>query len=125
MNAMLRSSIYYACETYQNLKETEIRKLERIEEVFLRKLFKTRMGCPISQLYLEAGIIPGRFEIIKTRLLYLRYILGQPEESRLLRFVKAQLINPGNRDWVNTCKENLEYISLNTTFEEIKETSWG
>ena len=34
LNVMLRSSIFYACETYYNLKETEIRQLERIEEVF-------------------------------------------------------------------------------------------
>ena len=53
LNVMLRSSILYACETYYNLKETEIRQIERIEEGFLRKVSKTSTGCPISQLYLE------------------------------------------------------------------------
>ena len=37
---MLRSSILYAADTYYDLKETELRELERIEEVFLRKLMK-------------------------------------------------------------------------------------
>ena len=32
MNAILRSSVYYACETYYDLKEREIRSLESIEE---------------------------------------------------------------------------------------------
>ena len=63
---MLRSSILYACETYYNLKETEIRQIERIEEGFLRQLFKTPKGCPIAQLYLEAGYIPARFAIFQT-----------------------------------------------------------
>ena len=40
MNCMLRSSILYAADTYYDLKETELRELERIEEVFLRKLLK-------------------------------------------------------------------------------------
>ena len=62
MNAMLRSSIYYASETYYDLKENKIRKLERIEENFLRKLFKTTSGCPISMLYLETGLVPGRLK---------------------------------------------------------------
>ena len=53
LNVMLRSSILYACKTYYNLKEFEVRQLERIEENFLRKLFKTNRGCPIYQLYLE------------------------------------------------------------------------
>ena len=34
MNAILRSSIFYASETYYNMKEKEIRHLERIEESF-------------------------------------------------------------------------------------------
>ena len=32
MNVMLRSSILYACETYYNFKENELRHIERIEE---------------------------------------------------------------------------------------------
>jgi hypothetical protein len=50
LNVMLRSSILYACETYYNLKENEIRFLERIEESFMRHLLKTSKGCPIVQL---------------------------------------------------------------------------
>ena len=83
MKALLRSSILYACETYYDLKETEIRHIERIEEGFLRELLKTGKGCPIAQLYLEIGLEPARFEIMKIRLLYLKYILDQNEESKL------------------------------------------
>ena len=52
-----------ASETYYNLKETEIRKLERIEQTFLRQILKTGRGCPITQLYLETGHIPAMFAI--------------------------------------------------------------
>ena len=41
LNVMLRSSILYAAETYYDLKETQLRALLRIEENFLRQLFKT------------------------------------------------------------------------------------
>ena len=81
LNVMLRSSILYACETYYNLKESELRELERIEESFLRKMFKTSRGCPISQLYLEAGQVPARFQAKKNRLLFLQYILQEDPES--------------------------------------------
>ena len=91
MKCMLRSSILFACESYYNLKETEIRQLERIEEGFLRELLKTSQGCPITQLYLECGLIPARFEIFKTRLLYLKYILSQNQDSMLYKFFKIQL----------------------------------
>ena len=65
LKVMLRSSILYACETYYNLKETEIRQLEMIEEGFLRELIRTGKCCAISQLYTEVSLIPARFEIIK------------------------------------------------------------
>ena len=49
LNVILRSSILYACDTYYHLTETQGRLLERIEEGFLRKIFKTTTGCSINQ----------------------------------------------------------------------------
>ena len=94
LNAMLRSSILYASETYYGLSEYQTRQIERIEENFLRKLFKTSRGCPISQLYLEAGHIPERFQIMKNRLLFLKYILKQDSESLINKFLRLQLKTP-------------------------------
>ena len=94
LNVMLRSSILYACETYYNLKEFEVRQLERLEENFLRKLFKTTRGCPISQLYLEAGHTPARYEAKRMRLLFLKYILNEKSESMINKFLHLQFDQP-------------------------------
>ena len=83
MNSMLRGSILYACDMYYNLKETELRQIERIEEEFMRKVLQTSRGCPITQLYLEMGQYPARFEIQRMRCLYLKYVLNENEESLL------------------------------------------
>ena len=79
MNVMLRGSILYSIEMCYNLKEKELRQIERIEEEFMRKIFQTSRGCPITQLYLEYGQYPARFEIQKRRLLYLKYILNNQQ----------------------------------------------
>ena len=89
-NIILRSSILYASEAYYNLKEHEIRALEKIEEHYLRKLFQTTKGCPISQLYLEAGQYPARFEIIRRRLLFFKTILNENPDSLILKLSKPQ-----------------------------------
>jgi hypothetical protein len=122
LNIMLRSSILYACETYYNLKEIELRALERIEENFLRKLFKTSKGCPIAQLYLEAGHKPARFAIFRTRLLFLKTILHDPE-SLLCKFVQLQFANPSKGDWVSSCLEDLNYLEMKMSLDEIKSVS--
>ena len=105
MKALLRSSILYACETYYDLKETEVRQLERIEEGFLRELLKTGRGCPITQLYLEVGLIPARYEIIKICLLFLKYILDQNESSKIFIFFELQLKHSGKGDWTTHMHE--------------------
>ena len=62
MNAMLRSTILYASETYHNLKKNEVCQLERIEEGFMRQVLKTTKGCPISR---PGGIsMPDHFLIV-------------------------------------------------------------
>ena len=80
-NVMLRGSILYASETYYNLSEVQIRKLERIEEEYLRKILKTKKGCPISQMYLETGQWPARFQIMKSRIMFFKSILDEDQKS--------------------------------------------
>ena len=94
LNVMLRPSILYGCDMMYNLKEIEIRQIERIEESYLRKVLNTTRGCPIVQLYLEMGHTPARVEIQKSRLLFMHYILQQTEDSAINRFFKLQLEMP-------------------------------
>ena len=118
---MLRSNIIYACETYYGLTEYQIRQIERIEEQYLRKLFKTSKGCPIAQLYLESGNIPARFQIFKSRLLFLKYILEQDPKSLLNTFLTLQLKFPTRGDWASSCLQDLKYLEIELRIEEIKE----
>ena len=120
MLSMLRPSILYASETYYNLKETEIRHLERIEEDFLRKILKTGKGCPISQLYLELGVYPARFEIQKLRLLFLKYILDQNENSLVKQFFDLQINQPRKGDWASQIQSDLKQLNITESLEELK-----
>ena len=105
---------------YYNLKETEIRQIERIEEEYMRKVLKTRKSCPISSLYLALGQTPARFEIVKMRLLYLKYILEQPEESSISKILKLQVEKPKRGDWASSCQKDIKNLNLNLTFADIR-----
>ena len=120
LNVMLRSSILYASETYYNLKETELRQLERIEEGFLRKMFGTTKGCPIVQLYLESGHIPARSSIMKIRLSFLKCILNENPESMIYKFLKLQYQNPTKGDWASNCTTDLKLLEIDLSLEKIK-----
>ena len=120
LNAMLRPSILYAAETYYNLKESEVRQIERIEENFLRKVLKTSKGCPIVQLYLELGHTPARLEIQKMRVLFFQYILQENDESTLKKFFNLQLEKPTRKDWASTVLSDLKELQIDASFEEIR-----
>ena len=62
------------------------------------QVLKTLKGCPITELYLSEGQNPARFEIQTMRLLYLKYILLQDEESLISKFLQLQLEKPTKGD---------------------------
>jgi hypothetical protein len=123
LNIMLRSSILYAAETYYDLKETQLRALERIEEKSFRRLLKTSKGCPLAQLYLEIGHKPARFEVFCMHLLFLKNILHEAD-SRINTFIQLQLEYPTRGDWVSSCLTDLEYLNIKMSLEEIKKISF-
>ena len=114
MNVMIRSSILYASDMYYQLKENELRQLERIEESYLRQVLKTTKGCPINQLYLCLGQYPARFEIQKMRMLYLKYLLHEKQTSLLYKFFTLQLEQPTKGDWGSTCLNDLKELIYRT-----------
>ena len=123
MNTILRGSILYVSETYYNLTENQLRNIERIEEGYLRKVLKTSKGCPIVQLYLSMGQWPARFEIQKYRLLFLKTILEQEEDSMVSKFFKLQMEHPTKGDWVSRVMKDLSELGFSESLEEIKTMS--
>ena len=119
MLCMLRSSLLYSAETYYNLKENNLREIEKVEESFLRQLLDQTKGCPLTQLYLECGIYPARFEILKMRLLFLQYILKQDKESLIYRFFNLEAKHPTKGCWANQIKSDLQYTDIRLSYTEI------
>ena len=86
----------------------------------MRQVLKTSRGCPITQMYLELGQIPARFQIKKMRLLFLKDILNQRVESMISKVFQLQLEQPSKGDWPSSCLKDLEELQLAMSFEEKK-----
>ena len=119
-NSLLRRSILYSSETCYNLKEEELREYEKIEENYLRILTGSERGCPISQLYLETGQYPIRFEIFKMQILFYYYIINQKQSSTLYRFLEVQKKNIVKGDWYHMVQNKIKYISFQYTDQDMK-----
>jgi hypothetical protein len=54
------------------------------------------------------------------RLLYLKYILEQDEESTLKKFLMLQIREPNRGDWASTCADDLKELNITLSFEAIQ-----
>ena len=120
IEALLRSSILYASETMVNLKESEYRALEKIEESVLQKIFQTTRSCSRHLLYLESGMTPARFQVQRQALNLLQYIVQQPTHSLLYKVFEALEKHPTRNDWLTGAKKSLQAFEINLTVQEIK-----
>ena len=55
---------------------------------------------------------------MKMRLLFLKYILEQPEESKVRRMLKLQVDKPSPGDWAGTCLNDIKTLKLKLSLAE-------
>ena len=122
-NAYLISSILNSSEVWYGVTVTEYEQLESVDQMWVKNLFNCSSFVPIDLLYLEIGIWPIRFIIMKRRCLYLQQILQQEEKSLLFRFFIAQLKNPRHGDWASQVLSDLTQLEIHLDLEEIQNLS--
>ena len=120
-SSMLLSSLLLNSEAWVNISDKDIRSLEQADENFLNKV----LGCDPKTSnvfkYLELGIYPIRFEIMKRKVLFLKYILQQDKKSMMFKVFEATCENPVKKDFVKTCRKYLELLNINLSFDNITE----
>ena len=122
-NSILVNGMLFNSEVWYDLKETEIRILEQIDETFLRKLLNAHCKTPLEALYLELGCIPIRYIIKARRINYLHYLVKLKNDELLAKFFKAQLNFPEKNDWISTVKTDLEELGFDTEVTKLKAIS--
>ena len=92
---LLHSSIFVNgtltnMESWPKCSEARIIKFEKVEQNFMRKILKAHSKTAIAALYLELGIIPLRFQLMKRRVLYLHNIMMRDDNELTKKVVLLQ-----------------------------------
>ena len=122
-SSLLLSSLLLNSEAWVNITETEIRKLEKTDEMLLSKILGCEANTSNAFKYLELGVYPVRYEIMKRKILFLHYILQQEKSSMIYKVLQATRDNPTKNDFVKTCESYLSQLKINMTFEELSQMS--
>ena len=97
--------------------------MEQSDEIFLSKVLECEANTSNIAKYLELGVQPIRFEIMKRKILYLQYILKQDKNSMVFQVFEATCENMIKDDFVQTCIKYLETLDIQLSFKEIEEMS--
>ena len=119
-NSLVISSILSSSEVWYGVTTEELRQLEEVDEIWMRKLLDCSYNVPRDLLFLELEIVPIRFIVQMRRLLYLHHILQQKKDSLLYRFFMAQLGEPTPKDWVSQVLEDLEELEISFELDQIE-----
>ena len=74
--------------------EKDVRILEKCDEILLSKVLECEANTSNAIKYLDLGILPIRYEIMRRKLAFLQYLLQQDKESMIYKILKATNEDP-------------------------------
>ena len=105
------------------MSDSNIRSLEQTDTNLISKVLGSEANTSNIFKYLELGVYPVRFEIMKRKVLFLQYILKQEKESMMYKVFQATLDHPAKNDFVTTCLKYLKCLNITLSLDEISELS--
>ena len=93
------------------------------DEILLTKILDCDGKTSNANKYFELGSVPVRFERIKRKFGFLKYILKQDKTSMMSQVLKATCDNSVKNEFVYRCKKYLETLKTNISFDEIETMS--
>ena len=122
-DSMLVGTLLSCSEVWYGVTEDDLSRLEQADKGFWCSLVEIARTVPYELVCLELGVLPLRFIIMRRRLVYLQHVLKENETSLIKSFLITQMKSLKRKDWGKTVLENLKYLEIKNTFEEIKEMS--
>ena len=117
--SLFLSSLLLNSEAWVNYNDKDVRILEQCDEILMSKILSSDSNTSNAFKYLELGIVPVRFEIMKRKIGFLQYILKQEKDSMVYQVLQATSEKSVKNDFVFRCKKYLEILKINLSFEEI------
>ena len=123
-DTMLISKMIYSSEIWYNITKQQYRKLEEIDEMFMRKLLDVPSSAPRISLYIECGKTNIQLIIMMRRMLYYWHIVNMNSNELVFRFYTAQTLRSVKHDWVlQIAKDKADLGMMNMSDEDVRKIS--
>ena len=95
----------------------------KFEQLATTRILESETNTSNDMKYIELGVYPVRFEMMKRKIVFLQYILKQDKSSMIYQVLKATMENPTKNDFVKSCEEYLTILDIKLSYREIEEMS--
>ena len=120
-NGILLGSMLNNSETWINLTKKNIEELEKPDKLLRDRLFESKPSTVFY--YLELGIIPAKYVILKKRLKFLKYIIDEDMNSMIRRVYEEQRKESIKGDFIHLVKEDLKDLQIEIEDSDIRKYS--
>ena len=117
---MLVSKMLSNSEVWYNITKDQYTKLERIDEMFIRRMFNVPISVPKESLYMDTGSLSLKYLIRIRRLMYIWHILHSDKKELLNKFYSAQKLESSKDDWVEQITKDKMDLNIQLSDENIK-----
>ena len=121
--AMLINGMLGSSEVWYGVKEKEIKELEDVDKLLLRKFLDAPSSSSVEGLYLELGLTPLHIILKARRINYLHYLANLNKNEMLYNFFETQWKYPCKDDWTAQVKKDMKDFGINEDLEELKAKS--
>lgn len=119
-DAILVSKLVASSEVWYNITKQEYKKLENIDEMFMRRMFNVQSSTPKESLFLETGKMTVEHIIKTRRVMYWWHVVNLDKTEVLHKFYIAQKLNKSKDDWVEQLEKDKVDLDLQMEDDEIK-----
>ena len=119
----LLNGILTNAEIWHPLSDNQIEVLENVDLMLIRKLLKGHSKAPKETFFIETGLLPTKFVIMKRRIMYLHNILIKPKSELIRKVYEVQKSLFTKHDWYNLVMQNRNELQITQTDEQIGKMS--
>ena len=91
--SLFLSSLLLNSEAWVGYSDKDIRELEKCDEQLLARILDCDKNTSNTHKYLELGVLPLRFVVMKRKLGFLHYLLKQDKECMVYKVLAATIAN--------------------------------
>ena len=103
-DGILMSALLNNAETWNNITKKNTLNLEKPDTMLQQKLFDIKSSKVFY--YLDLGILPAKYVIMKKRLKFLKYILDEPMETMIRKVFEEQRKETQKGDFINQVSDD-------------------